>query len=68
MDIKCWNTRLNAQDLRMFTALVHTITAIGSKQSRKKRKRWDADFAKFGANLNFSPGLTQCVFSNYFFM
>ncbi len=37
MDIKCWNTRLNAQDLRMFTALVHTITAIGSKQSRKKK-------------------------------
>jgi hypothetical protein len=38
MDIKCWNTRLNARDLRIFTAIVHTITVIGSKQSKKKGK------------------------------
>jgi hypothetical protein len=38
MDIKCWNRRLNAQDLRIFTAIVHTITAIFQSNQEKKRK------------------------------
>jgi hypothetical protein len=40
MGTKCWNLRLNAQALKVFTILIHTtIEMITLKQSRKKKAR-----------------------------
>lgn len=38
MGMKCWNIRLNAQALKIFTTLIHTtIAMISLKQLRKKK-------------------------------
>jgi hypothetical protein len=38
MGMKCWNIRLNARALKIFTILIHTtITMISLKQLRRKK-------------------------------
>jgi hypothetical protein len=40
MGMKCWNLRLNARALKIFTILTHTIIAmISLKQLREKKTR-----------------------------